>query len=162
LNTVMHNSVKGATADLERFHFNTALSRIMELVNALYHYLQNVDAALHNTALLKTAIRNLILLMAPFAPHLCEELWEMFGEKPSIFNQAWPAYDAAALQKQEITWVIQVNGKIRERVEAAIDLSEEQAGKIATTSGRMPELLAGKKINKVVVVPGKLINLVVS
>jgi leucyl-tRNA synthetase len=162
LNTVMHNSIKGATADIERFHFNTALSRIMELVNGLYHYLQNVEAAGQNTALLKKAIKNLVLLLAPFAPHLSEELWEMCGEKPSIFNQAWPVFDPAALIKEEITWVIQINGKIRERISAAIDLSQEQAREIATTSGRMPELLAGKKIQKVIVVPKKLINLVVT
>jgi leucyl-tRNA synthetase len=158
----MHNSIKGATADIERFHFNTALSRIMELVNGLYHYLQNVEAAGQNTALLKKAIKNLVLLLAPFAPHLSEELWEMCGEKPSIFNQAWPVFDPAALIKEEITWVIQINGKIRERISAAIDLSQEQAREIATTSGRMPELLAGKKIQKVIVVPKKLINLVVT
>jgi leucyl-tRNA synthetase len=162
LNTVMHNSIKGATADIERFHFNTAISRIMELVNALYHYLQEVKAGEQNTPLLERSIKNLLLLLAPFAPHLSEELWEICGEKPSIFNQAWPAYDPQALQKEEITWVIQINGKIREKVSAAIDLTQEQARDLATTTGRMPQLLVGKTINKVIVVPQKLINLVVN
>jgi len=161
LNTVMHNSIKGATSDIERFHFNTAISRIMELVNALYHYLQNEESEKQNTALLKQGIKTLVLLLAPFAPHLSEELWEMCGEKPSIFNQPWPVHDPQALHKEEITWVIQINGKIRERVPAAIDLTTEQARELATTTGRMPELLAGKEIRSVIVVPKKLINIVV-
>jgi len=162
LNRVMNNSIKGATTDIERFHFNTPISRIMELVNASYHYMQEVKLEQQNTLLLKQVIQNLILLLAPFAPHLAEELWEKIGEKPSVFNVGWPNYNPDALHKEEITWVLQINGKIRERVTAPIDLTEEQAEKIAKSSGRMPELLSDKRIVKVIVVPRKLINLVVN
>ncbi len=161
LNYVMHNSVKGVTLDTERCHFNTAISRIMELVNELYRYVLNVPAENSNGQLLYQAVRTTVQLLAPYAPHVSEELWERIGEKPSVFNSGWPEYDEAALQLDQITWVIQLNGKIRERVEASKDLSREEAEELALNYGRIPELISGKQIKKVIVVPQKLINIVV-
>jgi leucyl-tRNA synthetase len=103
-----------------------------------------------------------LIILSPFAPHLCEELWEKIGEKPSIFNQKWPDYDEKYLIQDRIDWVIQINGKIRERVQGSIDLIGEEAEKFALTSGRIPELIDGKQIRKIIVVPKKLINIVVS
>ncbi len=160
LNTVMHNSIKGATRDLERFHFNTAISRIMELVNELYRYTSEVDETEMNSSILRSAIKNLILLLAPYAPHFCEELWEMIGEKPSVFDQKWPEYDEKALKKDEITWVIQINGKIRDRVEGSAEMDQAEAKEFAMNQSKVQKLLAGKQIRKVIIVPKKLINIV--
>jgi len=160
LNRVMHNSIKGVTTDTERFHFNTAISRIMELVNALYYYTGEKDRQEQNTALLKKAIDNLVIVLAPFAPHLCEELWQHLGEKPSVFDQNWPQYDPNALTQEEITWVIQINGKIREKAIGSIEMGKNEAEAFALNCGRIPQLLAGKKVHKVIVVPRKLINIV--
>jgi len=161
LNTVMHNSIRGATTDIGRFHFNTAISRIMELVNELYRYNNDVPAGMQNTVLYRQAVRNTILMFAPFAPHICEEMWEKTGESPSIFDQPWPHYDENALKKDTITWVIQINGKIREKAEGKAVMSREEAEKFALKAGRIPDLLAGRQIRKIIIVPKKLINIVI-
>jgi leucyl-tRNA synthetase len=159
---VMHRSIKGVTLDTERFHFNTAISRIMELVNELYHYTGDRARETYNCGLLKSVTQNLIILLSPFAPHLSEELWEKVGGKPSVFDQNWPVYDEKYLEQNEIDWVIQINGKIRERVRGPIDMTGEIAEKFALESGRIPGLVKGKQIRKIIVVPKKLINIVVS
>jgi len=159
---VMHRSIKGVTIDTERFHFNTAISRIMELVNQLYLYTGERAKEELNTSILRSTSKYLLILLAPFAPHFTEELWEKIGEKPSIFNQKWPVYDEKYLLQDEISWVIQINGKIREKAQGSIDLSGEEAEKFALNSGRIPALLKGKEVRKIIVVPKKLINIVVS
>ena len=159
---VMHRSIKGVTIDTERFHFNTAISRIMELVNQLYLYTGDQMPDELNTFLLKNVAKNLLIILSPFAPHLSEELWEKSGEKPSIFDQRWPVYDEQYLLQDEIIWVIQINGKIRERIKGNIDLSGKEAEKFALTAGRIPELINGKQVRKIIVVPKKLINIVIS
>jgi leucyl-tRNA synthetase len=160
LNVVMHNSIKGATRDLERFHFNTAISRIMELVNALYKYTSDLKPEDFNTVFLSNTLKNLVLLLAPFTPHISEEMWEILGGKPSVFDQKWPSYDESALKKDEITWVIQINGKIRERAEGRADMNQEEAQQFALEQDRIKDLLIDKNIRKVIVVPKKLINIV--
>jgi leucyl-tRNA synthetase len=157
---VMHNSIKGVTIDTERFHFNTAISRIMELVNELYRYTGEIKKENQNTRLLKEVFKNLIILIAPFAPHISEELWQKIGEKPSIFETKWPLYDQKVLERDIITWVIQINGKIRERAEANKQMKKEELEQFAIKTGRIPELLKGKQVKKVIIVPGKLINIV--
>jgi len=159
---VMHRSIKGVTLDTERFHFNTAISRIMELVNELYHYTGDRAREAYNCLLLKSVTQNLIILLSPFAPHLSEELWEKIGEEPSVFDQNWPVYDEKYLVQNEIDWVIQINGKIRERASGPIDINGEVAEKFALEAGRIPDLVKGKQIRKIIVVPKKLINIVVS
>jgi leucyl-tRNA synthetase len=160
LNRVMHNSIKGVTTDTERFHFNTAISRIMELVNELFHYTSEADRTKQNKVFLKSVLKNLIIILSPFAPHLCEELWARIGEKPSLFDQAWPQYDPQALKQEEITWVVQINGKIRERANGKIDMNEQEAEEFALNYGRIPQLLEGKTVRKVIIIPRKLINIV--
>ncbi len=160
LNRVLNNSIKGVTQDTERFHFNTSISRIMELVNELYRYTSEVNEKDFNAALLSESLKKLVLLIAPFAPHLSEELWKMIGNKPTIFDQKWPEFDPKALALDEISWVIQINGKIREHMLASKDLPKDEAENLAVNFGRMPELLQGKTIRKVIIVPQKLINIV--
>ena len=160
LNRVLNNSIKGVTQDTERFHFNTSISRIMELVNELYRYTSDVNEKDLNAALLSESLKKLVLLIAPFAPHLSEELWKMIGNNPTIFDQKWPEFDPKALALDEISWVIQINGKIREHMLASKDLPKDEAENLAVNFGRMPELLQGKTIRKVIIVPQKLINIV--
>ncbi len=160
LNMVMNNSIMKATRDIERFHFNTVISRIMELVNELYRYTSEVPESEINSDILGTAIKNLILILAPFTPHISEELWQMVGESPSVFNQQWPNYDVNALKRDTITWVIQINGKIRERVEGSVNMDQDAAREFALEQDKIKEMLDGKQIRKVIVVPKKLINIV--
>ncbi len=162
LRMVMHQSIKGVTDDTERFHFNTSVSRIMELTNELYKYTQERTGENYNRELLETAIRNLVLLLAPFVPHLAEEMWGAIGGTPTIFDQSWPKYNEAYLKVDEIDWVIQVNGKIRQRITASATLTKGEAEKMAMDDKRISELIQGKQIRKVIVVPKKLVNIVVS
>ncbi len=157
---VLHNSIKGVTEDTQRFHFNTSISRLMELTNELYKYTQDKNPDNANKTIITDAVEKLVLLMAPFIPHLGEELWQLFGGTGSVFNQQWPDYNEEYLKVDEIDWVIQINGKIRERVSAGPNLDKEAAEKMALNMERIKELLEGKTIRKVIVVPKKLVNIV--
>ena len=160
LRRVMHQSIKGVTEDTERFHFNTSVSRLMELTNELYKYIQETPPENANGILLEDAVKNLALMIAPFAPHFGEELWQKFGYTNSVFDQSWPNYDEQYLKVDEIEWVLQVNGKIRGRILSSADLSREEAEKMALSSQRIQEFIAGKTVRKVIVVPKKLVNIV--
>jgi len=162
LRRVLHNSIKGVTEDTQRFHFNTSISRLMELTNELYKYTQESEPEKSNSALLKESLEKLVLMIAPFTPHLGEELWEKLGKTGSIFDQPWPLYEEKYLKVTEIEWVLQVNGKIRDRVPAPTELSKDEAEKLALHSDRVQEFISGKTIRKVIVVPKKLVNIVVS
>jgi leucyl-tRNA synthetase len=162
LNRVLHASIKGASEDTERFHFNTAISRIMELVNGLYRYTGEKSREEINAAFLKEVIEKLILILAPFAPHLGEELWAKSGHDTSVFNQQWPAYDPAILEEEVINYGILINGKVRAQMEIPREKSNAEIEKSALQYGRIPELIKGKTIRRVIVVPGKVVNIVVS
>ncbi len=156
----LHQSIKGATEDTERFHFNTAISRLMELVNALYKYTGEKPSEEINAGVLKTAMEKLNIILAPFAPHLAEELWEMTGHAFSIFNAEWPAYDPQALVEDTVNYGVLVNGKVRAQLQVPRELEKEEVEKRALEIGRIPDLLKGKTIRKIVVVPGKVVNIV--
>ncbi len=163
LRFVMHNSIKGVTEDTERFHFNTSVSRIMELTNEIYKYTQNRTPKRFNKDLLDSSLKNLVLLLAPFVPHLAEELWLKIGGKSSIFdNGTWPVFNPKFLKVEQLGWVIQVNGKIRQRITASASLTKEEAEQLALNDERIKEFISGKTIRKVIVVPKKLVNIVVS
>jgi len=162
LHRILHYSIKGATEDTERFHFNTAISRIMELVNGLYRYSGEKTKEALNAPLLKEVIEKLNLLLTPFAPHLAEELWEKTGHSSSMFLQSWPQYDPKALEADLINYGILINGKVRAQMEIDRNLSTMEIEKIALQSGRIPELIKGKTIRKIIVVPEKVVNIVVS
>ncbi len=158
LNFVRHTAIKGVTEDADKFQFNTSIARQMELVNALNKY----DAVEEkNYRILEDTIKDLLLLMAPFAPHFTEEMWEQMGYEYSIFNQKWPEFDKNVLVKDSIEMVIQVNGKVRDKINAPADLSQNDAEKMALENERIIKLIQGKKLVKVIVVPNKLINIVV-
>ncbi len=158
---VRHYTIKMVTTDLERFHFNTAISRLMELVNAIYLYIQDSKPDGQNKQILEQATESIILLLAPFAPHFAEELWEKIGKPYSIFNQAWPDYDEAKTLQKMIPIVVQVNGKVRSSVECEIDAADDQVLEKVLSDEKVMKHIEGKTILKKIVVKNRLVNLVV-
>lgn len=157
LRRVLHATIKKVTEDVrDRFMFNTAISSIMELVNALYAF-QDKELT---PGLAREMASALVRMLAPFAPHITAELWaELFGG--NVHEETWPQYDAAALVQDEVEIVLQINGKVRDRVKVATGLDRAALEQLAAELPRAKELTAGKTIVKVVCVPGKLVNIVV-
>ncbi len=160
LRRVMHNSIRGCTQDLERFQFNTAISRLMELTNALYGYAGRDIVGLDDPNY-REAISVLIRMVSPFAPHLGEELWSQLGGDGHVFDAGWPQWNPDYLVADTVTYVIQINGKIRERLQLPRDTDRESVVAAAKEQGRIPELITGRELRKVIVVPNKLVNIVV-
>jgi leucyl-tRNA synthetase len=133
----------------------------MELVNALYAAEEKIQQGAVPTSLVAEVQRTLALLLAPFAPYLAHELWEMIGEKGSIFRATWPKYDAALAKEEEIEIPVQVNGKLRSRVTVAVDADESTILALALADEKIKAAIAGKQIVKKIYVPGKLVNIVV-
>jgi leucyl-tRNA synthetase len=158
---IRHYTIKMVTNDLERFHFNTAISRIMELVNVMYLYIQDFKPAQQNKEILEAAKETVILLLAPFAPHFAEELWEKIGKRYSIFNQDWPSYDEAKTLKKLIPIVVQVNGKVRASIECEMDTQDDQVLDRVLLDEKVKKYVDGKSIVKQIVVKNRLVNLVV-
>jgi len=158
LNHIMHQTIKRVTEDMERFRFNTMLAALMEFTN----YLGKVfdEGSVSNSAW-KEAIKILLLLLAPSAPHLAEELWTACGYAYSIHNQSWPVWDESLAKADEITLVIQVNGKLRDKAIVPASISEAEAKELALNSERVKTYLNHKQPAKIIYVPGKLINVVV-
>ncbi|NLU09981.1 MAG: leucine--tRNA ligase [Tepidanaerobacter acetatoxydans] len=155
---ITHKTIKKVTEDVsERFNFNTAISAIMEMVNGLNAH---KDTNISKTVL-KEALDNLLLLLAPFAPHITEELWHTLGHKESVHLMPWPKYDANAIVEDEIEIVIQINGKVRDKMKISVEASEDEMRETALKQEKLLSLLEGKKIVKVITVPKKLVNIVV-
>ncbi|HHY37084.1 MAG TPA: leucine--tRNA ligase [Firmicutes bacterium] len=161
LRRLLHETIKKVTEDVERFNFNTAISAIMELVNGIYRYQDKLAREEQNPALLREVIEKTILLLAPFAPHLMEELWHVLGHGSSVHRQEWPPYDPQALVREETKIVIQVNGKLRERLQVPVDISQAELEERVLSLERIRALTEGKEIVKLIHVPGKLVNIVV-
>ncbi|MGR3179584.1 MAG: leucine--tRNA ligase [Candidatus Anammoxibacter sp.] len=160
-----HTTIKKVTDDIDgSWHFNTAISAIMELLNMAESY--NVpndvksDEALQSFNVFRECLNSMIILLAPFVPHICEELWELTGHSPSIFAEKWPSYDGKAIEVEEIEMPIQINGKVRSRLVAGINDSDDELKSKAVQDVKIKEFLAGKEVKKIVVVPKKLINIV--
>lgn len=163
LNRIMHHSIKGVSEDTERFQFNTSISRIMELANGIYKYTENKDDKEINGPFIRNVIIILVKLLAPFAPHLAQEMWRMMNMEPDyIVDAEWPVYDPAILVAEEVTVVIQVNGKIRDKFQVNKNTGKEELQESALKHGRIPGLIENKTIRKVIVVPNKLVNIVAS
>ncbi len=151
-----HRAIKKVTEDIERFHFNTAIAAVMEWTNYLYDALkQEVSPALWHEAL-----RTLCLLLHPFVPHITEELWVAIGMEPSLIDQPWPRYDPKAVKAEEILIVVQVNGKVRDRIMVPADAPEEEIKRRALETPGVKRHTEGKQIRRVIYVPGRLVNVV--
>ena len=166
----LHQTIKRVSDDFQgRWHFNTSIAAIMELVNELYAFETRVEnvaagdspAKAVPVSLLADIQRTLALLLAPFAPYLAHELWEMLGEKGSLLRAPWPEYDRALAKEEEIELPVQVNGKLRSRIVVPADAADDLVRERALADEKIVTLIAGKQIVKVIVVTGKLVNIVV-
>ncbi|MGA7359742.1 MAG: leucine--tRNA ligase, partial [Candidatus Sulfotelmatobacter sp.] len=163
----LHQTIKRVSDDFQgRWHFNTCISAIMELVNALYAYEESATSECQtrsstSATVLAEVQRNLVLLLAPFAPYLAHELWEMLGEKGSLLKAAWPKYDAALAKEEELEIPVQINGKLRGRITVLADAPESVVIDRALADEKLQAAIAGKQIVKKIFVPGKLVNIVV-
>lgn len=155
----IHKTIKVVTADLERFRFNTMLSSLMELSN----YLSKVkESALVSTALWGEAVSCYLLLLAPAVPHLAEELWDRTGHPYSIHEQHWPMYDEQLAREEEITLVIQVNGKVRDKVVVPASISETEAKELALGRERVRAYISDASLSRVIYIPKRVVNIVVT
>jgi leucyl-tRNA synthetase len=154
----VHVTIKKVTGDIERFHFNTAVSAIMEMTNAMsaYRTAHGIDSQAY-----VEAARTLLLLLAPMAPHIAEELWSRAGGEGSIHMQPWPEFNPDLAAAERVTIVVQVNGKVRDRLEMPADVGQDEAIGAALASERVGQYLDGKKPQQVHYVPGRLVSIVV-
>lgn len=155
LNFVRNNSIKEVSEDIDTFCFNTALARLMEYVNAIYAYENSVEK---KSVFYRECAKDLVLLIAPFAPHFAEELWEMLGEKYSVFNQPFPVFDEKALVRDEIELAVQINSKLRAKITVSKDADKAQI-EAAAKAAVAAQLTSDVK--KVIIVPGRLVNFIV-
>lgn len=156
----LHRAIKKVTEDLDgKFNFNTAISTVMELVNAMYQFKDSHDFVQSDLA--KELVEKLTLLLAPFVPHITEEIWYECGFEGSVHAASWPTYEESALVVDEVEVAVQVNGKVRDKLTVSVSLSKEELEAAAKALPRVQEFTEGKTVVKVIVVPKKLINIVV-
>ncbi len=159
-----HDTIRRVTLDVDvRKQFNTAISAMMELVNDLYAFTKRQESEPSGQAapVVKEAIESLIVMLAPFAPHTAEELWEQYGHADTLASAAWPRFDAAAAQAEEIVVPVQVNGKLRGRLTVAPDISEQDLERLALAEASVQPYIQGKTVRKVVIAKGRLVSIVV-
>jgi leucyl-tRNA synthetase len=158
-----HQTIRKVTDDIqERYHFNTAVAAIMELINQLYQLpVEEIEDAPSQHAL-REAAEAVVLLLSPFTPHIAEDLWQQLGHGGSVIRQPWPSYDPTLTQEEDMTIVIQINGRVRSRLTAPASISEDDLRQAVLRHERIQEWLVGKTIQRVVIVPQKLVNIVVA
>jgi leucyl-tRNA synthetase len=160
-------TIERVTGDIfmRGFQFNTAISGLMELTNEMYLFIEQNESFKRRDAgsvkLFRESLRNLLLLLAPIAPHLCEEIWERMGHETTIFSRKLPRADAKHLKAETYTLVVQVNGKVRARIEAEKDAAREKLSEMALGDEKVQRFIGSGKIVKVIVIPGSLVNIVV-
>ncbi|MFH1822812.1 MAG: class I tRNA ligase family protein, partial [Patescibacteria group bacterium] len=150
INIILHKTIKGVGEDLEKLKFNTAIAKLMTLSNAI-----------QEQGCKREDFENFLIMISPFAPHLAEELWAKLGNKKSIFKERWPKYDPKLVKDELIELVIQVNGKVRDRLEERANINEKDAKELALKSEKIKKWISGKKVIKVIFVKGKLVNVVI-
>jgi leucyl-tRNA synthetase len=161
LRRVVHKTIKKVTEDIEeRFHFNTAIAAVMELVNTIQAFEPKNDP--RNAPVMREALESVVLLLAPFVPHVASELWEVLGHDEGVEKAGWPGFDPAATVDDELLIVVQVNGKLRGKVTVPVAAAENEVREAALADSRVKPFVEGKDVKKVIVVPGKLVNIVVA
>jgi len=163
-----HQTIAKVTRDIVGFHFNTAVSALMEMLNVLTaaDASASEDRPKHQDdhayrVIWSEAVENLALILSPFAPHIADELWERLGKSGSAYQTEWPKWDEAVAKEEQVTVVVQVNGKVRDRLVVPADTPDEDLRQMALASEKVKPFLDGKEIRNVVVVAGKLVNMVV-
>jgi len=152
----LHRTIQRVTEDIEAFKFNTAIAALMECLNALVAH-QQAEAASHT---LRWAVRQYVLLLAPFAPHIAEELWAHLGEPYSVHQQQWPVWDQTQIRAKTSILIVQIDGRVRDRLEVPLEIDQPEARKLAMASQNVRRNLDGRTVARVIYVPGKLINFV--
>ena len=158
LEFVLNNAVKAVDHDMNVFSFNTAIARLMELLNAMNRYDSLPDK---NVALLKNTMNSLVLLLAPCVPHFAEELWHQLGNENSVFTESYPTFDENKLVRAEVEYAVQINSKLKTRITLAKDLSKEDAEKAVLADNEVIAALNGSTPKKIIIIPNRLINLIV-
>jgi leucyl-tRNA synthetase len=149
-NRMLHRTIKAVTEDIDSLSFNTAIARMMEFTN---FFTKEETRSKH-------AMEQIVLLLAPFAPHIAEELWQALDHGPTLAYEPWPKFDEAALKEDTIEIPIQIKGKLRSKLVVPIDADAAQLEALARADARTAELLAGQQVVKVIVVPGRMVNFV--
>lgn len=157
IKSLLHKTIKKVTEDIVSFRFNTAISAMMIMVNEINEY-QKLN---NKFPLTKEELESFIKVLAPFTPHICEEIWNNLGNEKSIFLESWPSYDKSLIKDDTINLVVQINGKLRATLEAPADISETEASLLALNNENVKKWVVDKEIVKKIFVPGKLINIVV-
>ena len=156
-----HLTIKNVTDDIEHnFHFNTAIAFIMELVNAMYAASNDIETE-EDYQITRDAIETVVVLLAPFAPHVSEELWQRLGNKPSVFQQPWPKCNKEFIKQETVTMVIQVNGKLRSKIDVPTNIEQEKLKELVLSDEKVKKFLGEKSIKKFIVVPKKIVNIVI-
>ncbi|MHB8104511.1 MAG: class I tRNA ligase family protein, partial [Dehalococcoidales bacterium] len=155
---LVHQTIKKVTEDFDKLRLNTIVAALMELTNYLGKVKESGSVSVNTW---QEAIKTLMLLLAPTAPHISEELWQRCGHKYSIHNQSWPKWDEKFVTSDEFTLVVQVNGKVRDRLTASVSVTEDEAKQLAMGLEKVKPFVTGKQVVKVIYVPKKLINIVV-
>jgi leucyl-tRNA synthetase len=162
LRRMIHRTIKKVTEDIEgRFHFNTAIAAIMELFNAASGVAQDTVLSREGAGMVKSAVETMVILLAPFVPHIASELWEHLGHRDRLDLVAWPTYDPDALEEEELLIVVQVNGKVRGKITVPADVTQNKIESVALADERVSAFLDGKKVRRLVYVPRRLVNIVV-
>ncbi len=162
LKTKMHQTIKKVGDDIEkRYHLNTAISSIMELFNSLKKEGESLKGHQEDRALVKKTMEILVLLLSPFAPHFCEEIWEKMGHKNLLLHTSWPVFDPELAREETVTIIVQINGKLRDKFDAERGLPKEDLERKALESERIRNIIGDRKIRKVVFVQDKLVNIVI-
>jgi len=156
----IHKTIKKVTEDIDRFHLNTAVASIMELVNAIYKFLENEKNQTEEAGLLKGAIETTIALLFPFVPHIAEELYETIGNNPDELALFWPEYDERYIVEERVTIAIQINGKLRDTCEVERGIDATRLKEVVFNLDKIKKHIEGKEIKKVITVPDKLVNVV--
>lgn len=151
LEKIYHQTVKKVTEDIESLHYNTAISQLMILTNEIYKY----------PILTKEYVEGYVKMIYPFAPHLGEELWEMLGHHQTITYENWPSYDNSKTINQEVTVVVQINGKLRDKLQVSIDTTKEELERLALNSPKVLANLKGMTPKKIIIIPNKLVSIVI-
>jgi leucyl-tRNA synthetase len=157
---IVHKTTKRVSQDLEELGFNTAIAALMECVNQLYKLKTPRNFALAHDAW-RDALITLVQLLAPFAPHITEELWEELGQTGSVHISKWPAWDESLIAEETLTLAVQINGKVRAEIEVPADIGEAEAIQLAKADTKVMELLSGKEIKKAIYIQGRLVSLVI-
>ena len=154
-----HETIAKVSDDIgRRYTFNTAIAAVMELINALAKF---KDGSAQGRAVMQESLQAIVLLLSPIVPHITHELWDVLGENSSLIDHAWPKVDESALVKDSLQIIVQVNGKLRSRIEVPASASKDEIEAAATNDENVKRFTDDKQVVKVIVVPGKLVNIVV-